>query len=268
MTSPLETAVLQVTTACPLSCDQCYMRHGNTHMLLPTAKEILLRAKTMGANVVQLTGGEPMTYPWLADILRECKDREMLTVVATSGYNFTRLRELKDAGLTAVCVSLNSVDPEVNGRTRQCYNLAIDAIREAVALEIPCFVNLVLTHDSVRTLCRTADVLETMGASGLILLKRFPNSQGEGGEILTSEEMSHVRDCVCQRRDFVQVERCCRAYWARYYGLTGPCTEGGRRSMFWNADGTVSPCSQKTEFAYPTVEAMQSDAERWSGECI
>ena len=268
MISPLETAVIQVTTACPLSCAQCYMEHTGIHMQLSTAREILLRAKTLGASAVQLTGGEPMIYPWIADVVRECRQQDMLTVIATSGYRYDRLRELKAAGLSAVCVSLNSIDPEVNSHTRQMYNLAIEAIQEAVALEIPCLVNLVLTHDSVRTLVQTADALEAMGVSGLILLKRFPNSRGEGGQVLTPEEMSAVRDCVCHMRDFVQVERCCTAYWARYYGLTGPCTEGGRRSIFWNADGTVSPCSQKTAYVYPTVEAMQSDQERWFGECI
>ena len=267
MISALQTAVLQVTTACHLSCAQCYMKHTGIHMSLPTARDILLRAKELGAEVVQLTGGEPMTYPWLADVVLACKHLELLSVVATSGIDHHRLRELMDAGLTAVCVSLNSIDPVVNGNTRQLYDQAVAAIREAVGLELPCFVNLVLTHDSVKTLRQTANALEDMGVSGLILLKRFPNSEGEGGDELTREEMSAVRDCVCQKRDFIQVERCCGAYWARYYGLTGPCTEGGRRSAFWNADGTVSPCSQKTGYAYATVEAMQADVERWSGNC-
>lgn len=259
---------MQVTTACPLSCAQCYMDHTGLHMPLPTAREILRQAKALGAGLVQLTGGEPMIYPWLGDVIRECGRLDMLTVVATSGCSHRRLRELQDAGLTAVCVSLNSIDPQVNRRTRQSGDLATEAIREAVALGLPCFVNLVLTHESVQTLPQTAEALETMGVSGLILLKRFPNSRGEGGDPLTDEDLSRVRDCACRKRDFIQVERCCRAYWSRYYGLTGPCTEGGRRSIFWNVDGTVSPCSQKCKYVYPTVEAMQSDKDRWSGECI
>lgn len=268
MIPALETAVLQVTTACPLSCAQCYMNHTGIQMPLSTAQDILRRAKEMGAGVVQLTGGEPMTLPWLADVVLECSRLELLSVVATSGYNHDQLSALKAAGLTAVCVSLNSIDPDVNQRTRERSSLAIKAIREAVALGIPCFVNLVLTKDSVQTLPQTADALEEMGVSALILLKRFPNHRGEGGEALSREEMSRVRDCVCRKRDFIQVERCCTDYWTRYYGLTGPCAEGGRRSIFWNADGTVSPCSQKTRYAYPTVEAMRADADRWSGECI
>ena len=55
MISALQTAVLQVTTACPLSCAQCYMKHTGIHMSLPTARDILLRAKELGAEVVQLT---------------------------------------------------------------------------------------------------------------------------------------------------------------------------------------------------------------------
>ena len=263
----LQTAVLQVTTACPLSCAQCYMNHTGAHMQLAAAQEILLQAKALGAELVQLTGGEPMVYPQLTDVVKSCTQRELLTVIATSGYNYERLQELKDAGLTAICVSLNSIDPEVNSHTRQLYSLAIEAIQEAIRLELPCFVNLVLTHDSVQTLHQTAEALKNMGVSGLVLLQRFPNFKGEGGDALTREEMTCVRDCVCQMREFIQVERCCKEYWIRYYGLTGPCAEGGQRSIFWNVDGTVSPCSQKTEYAYPTVEAMQADSDRWSGEC-
>lgn len=267
MIPKLQTAVLQVTTACPLSCAQCYMDHTGAHMQLAAAQEILLQAKAMGAELVQLTGGEPMVYPQLTDVVQYCTQRELMTVIATSGYGHERLQDLKDAGLSAVCVSLNSIDPEVNGHTRQRYSLAIEAIREAVRLEIPCFVNLVLTGESVQTLPQTAEALENMGVSGLILLQRFPNYKGEGGHALTREEMTRVRDCVCQKRDFIQVERCCKDYWARYYGLTGPCAEGGKRSLFWNVDGTVSPCSQKSGYAYPTVEALQADSDRWSGEC-
>lgn len=236
-------------------------------MPLSTAQKILCQAKGLGAEVVQLTGGEPMIYPWLTDVVRECIRLDMLPVIATSGCNHDHLWELKSAGLTAVCVSLNSIDPEVNGHTRQSYSMAMAAIREAVALELPCFVNLVLTHDSVQTLQKTADALEGMGVLGLILLKRFPNNRGEGGEALTREDLSCVRDCVCKKRDFIQVERCCSAYWVRYYGLKGPCAEGGRRSAFWNVDGTVSPCSQKSQYAYETVEVMQADTDHWSGEC-
>ena len=267
MSPALETAVLQVTTACPLSCPQCYMRHTGVHMSLPTAQTVLRRAKALGAGTVQLTGGEPLVWPWLTETVASCTALELMSVVATSGYSHHRLKELKAAGLTAVCVSLNSIDPAVNSRTRDCQDLALGAIREAVALELPCFVNLVLTSDSVGTLSRTAEALEAMGVESLILLKRFPSSSGGGGEALTREEMSLVRDCVCQKREFIQVERCCTGYWSRYHGRTGPCTEGGNRSAFWNADGTVSPCSQKTHYTYATVEAMRADAERWFGEC-
>ena len=268
MSPQLQTAVLQVTTTCPLSCPQCYMQHTGAHMPLPVARDILHRAKALGAGTVQLTGGEPMAYPWLAEVVQTCKALDLLSVVATSGYGYHRLKTLKAAGLTAVCVSLNSIDPAVNDRTRTGHDLALKAIREAVALELPCFVNLVLTGDSVQTLPQTAEALEAMGVLGLLLLKRFPSSSGDGGEALTREEMARVRDCVCQKRDFIQVERCCTGYWARYYGIKGTCTEGGRRSAFWNVDGSVSPCSQKTQYTYATVEAMQSDAGRWSGECI
>lgn len=57
MIPKLQTAVLQVTTACPLSCAQCYMDHTGVHMQLAAAQEILLQVKVLGAELVQLTGG-------------------------------------------------------------------------------------------------------------------------------------------------------------------------------------------------------------------
>src|SRR5688500_1728825 len=68
-----------------------------------------------------LTGGDPMRRPDLADLVRYAAAKDMVVALTPSGTaaaTRARLRELKDAGLSRIAVSLDGPDPATHDTFR------------------------------------------------------------------------------------------------------------------------------------------------------
>lgn len=112
---------LSVTDACNYRCNYCLPDgyHSSTANLPLTLKEIgtLVAAfAQMGTRKVRLTGGEPSLRRDLSEIIRIAKGTPGIREVAvtTNGYSLRRyLPTWIDAGLDAVNLSIDSLDPAV-----------------------------------------------------------------------------------------------------------------------------------------------------------
>lgn len=122
---------LELTTACPLHCPQCYV-HLNTgrEMPLDTALYWLREAAAAGIKDINLSGGETMCYPHLTELIRECSELGLESNIALSGIYVTeeKLHEFMDAGVTRIFVSINGSTREINEKTRDGYELAINTL--------------------------------------------------------------------------------------------------------------------------------------------
>lgn len=266
----MDTAVLQITNKCPFDCPQCYMLKGNQNMDFAIAVEAIRKAKSLGAKAIQFTGGEPMCYPYLNEIVSFCAQQELYSIVATSGYGCSlyRYKHLADSGLTAVCISLNSLLEKTNEQTRDGYAFAMSAIDCAIKSGLLCFVNLVLTKETVASLRKTVELLKEKGVVGVELLKRLPNYLGEIPKGLTSNQLSIVNDVQQSNKDFVRVEKCCFEYWKKYGDKKEiSCADAGRKCVFWNVDGFVSPCSKQMNCKFSSVEEMLQNKDKWGDLC-
>ena len=79
------TLVIQVTNACPFRCPQCYAARGCTHIPVAYAEKQIDRLLRNRMGLVQLTGGEPLLYEGLFELIPFCARRGIYTAVATSG---------------------------------------------------------------------------------------------------------------------------------------------------------------------------------------
>lgn len=267
----MDTVVLQITNKCPFNCPQCYMQKGNQNMDFSVAVEAIKKAKSLGGKAVQLTGGEPMCYPYINELVAVCKEQGLYSMMATSGYanSIYAYKRLAESGLTAICVSLNSSKKSVNQQTREGYDCATNAIEIAVEVGLLCFVNVVLTEETVATLEQTVYEMKSKGVVGVELLKRLPNYKGENPKQLTKEELSIINKVVKDNGDFVRVENCCFEYWKEYCGdkkIT--CEDAGSKSFFWNVDGYVSPCSKNTQYKFATIEELLENKDKWGKLCF
>jgi cyclic pyranopterin phosphate synthase len=130
---------VSVTQRCNLQCVYCHAegeRSPESEIPLEDIRDILRVAATLGIRSVKFTGGEPLVREDILEIVRavpEGLESSMTTnAILLEGY----ARDIKEAGLSRINVSLDSLDPacyrEITGHDRLPDVLAgIDAALEA-----------------------------------------------------------------------------------------------------------------------------------------
>ncbi len=103
---------LEPTSMCNLACDGCYREnHGGSHKDLETiARELDLFARLRRCDGVSIAGGEPLTHPQIADIVRMVRARGWKAIINTNGALLTPdlLAGLKRAGVSGFTFHVDS----------------------------------------------------------------------------------------------------------------------------------------------------------------
>jgi cyclic pyranopterin phosphate synthase len=152
---------LSVTEVCNFRCTYClpdgFKKTGPLDFLSAAEAERLVAAfAELGLNKVRLTGGEPSARKDLTAIIARVAAVPGVEKVAmtTNGWNLARqAREWRDAGLTHLNVSIDSLDPDLFARLTGHERLdeILEGVDKALALGFQAVkVNAVL-------MCDTAD---------------------------------------------------------------------------------------------------------------
>lgn len=106
---------LHPTRRCNLRCLHCYSQSGpevTATTPLPMLRGLIEDAVDLGYGVVGVSGGEPLLYPDLAELLLAAKDLGCRTTVTTNGMLLTDRRLAELAGLVDVlAISLDGTPP-------------------------------------------------------------------------------------------------------------------------------------------------------------
>lgn len=116
-----------LTKRCNLECAHCYIAAGPTESSageLATDEVLRIAGEILTLNsspMFILSGGEPLLRDDLATIASFASRRGATVVVGTNGTLLThaKIRELRDAGVTGVAVSIESLDPTYHDRFRR-----------------------------------------------------------------------------------------------------------------------------------------------------
>ena len=151
---------LSVTDRCNFRCVYCRTGNGGETMgeLPIEAYSHMLRLfVSLGVEKIRFTGGEPLLRRGLVDLIRETarlrpaydEGNELDLALTTNGHLLAPMaRDLKDAGLTRVTVSMDACDPETFARITRVPNSfqrVRDGIRAAQDVGLgPVKVNAVL----------------------------------------------------------------------------------------------------------------------------
>ncbi|MBN1362274.1 MAG: radical SAM protein [Sedimentisphaerales bacterium] len=131
--APLST-YLQVTQRCNLSCAHCSAKFAALSGELNTSDwtAIIGALQDLGTAYLGFTGGEPLLRQDLEKLIAAADDRSV-TILFTNGFELSseRARALKDTGLFALSVSLDSSSQQKHNETRshpEAFRRALDAI--------------------------------------------------------------------------------------------------------------------------------------------
>ncbi len=180
-----------LTNRCDLTCWYCffYAKEGEP-IYEPTLDQIkfmlqrMRDEKPVGANAVQLTGGEPTLREDLADIIKAAREIGYEHVqLNTNGINLSRSVELakkiREAGSHVLYMSFDGMSPSTNPKNYWEAQSALDSCRQAnlgVVL-VPTVIGNVNDHemgDIIRFGMGNIDVVRSVNFQPVSLVGRMP----------------------------------------------------------------------------------------------
>ncbi len=198
--------VWNFTNACNLRCKHCY-QHAST----PLPNELSLYEKLRvveeldraGVASLALSGGEPTIHPDYLTIVKAAASRGMYVAIATNGWRFADMDELKkavDAGLRYVEVSIDSANPRKHDEFRGVegsWSRAVKALENAVKLGLSHAMAVTLTKLNVDEIDDILDLAESIGVKRVVFFNFIP--VGRGREIVDLDLDPATREEVLRK---------------------------------------------------------------------
>ncbi len=178
---------IEVTNKCNLSCVHCSNNgspSNNKSISLQKCFDIIDEAYRMGVKKVAFSGGDPLIWPYINELINFSKDKEMISTIFTSGYVENakeRLLKLLDAGLAKTIFSLYSSEKSQHERItrkRGSYNITIEAIRYACEIGLDTELHFVAMSYNYNQLDRIVKLAQTLGVHTVSVLRFAPQGRG------------------------------------------------------------------------------------------
>ena len=143
--------VLKPTLNCIANCKHCNPRSKkfstNKRISLLEYDKLLKKLKIMGTEQICISGGEPLIYKDIVKLVRLITKNGLKASLNTNGWflNFNMFKELMNAGLLCINLSIDSPKSEEHDKLRALDGLferAISQIKECKESDIPFKLNL------------------------------------------------------------------------------------------------------------------------------
>ncbi len=191
---------ISITEECPNRCIHCALPDsGHNYRLEPdVAKDVIRQVLGLGATLVTFDGGEPSLYRELPELVSSVGEGAISNMF-TSGAGFTPdlARSLKEAGLYAVNVSIDSPVPEEHDAMRGRFGAfrdAMKAIGNALAAGLLVDIYVVIRKGNMKHLSAFHKLARRSGAHELTFFEVVPTGRyaGKTGIILSDVDYAEL----------------------------------------------------------------------------
>ena len=239
----LKTIEIFPTLDCNLKCTMCsmekYKKSKRPELTLEDYARISREGAKLGAIAVNVLGGEPFLKKDLKEIVRTFKADKYFVLIVSNSLLVTleKLRELKKAGLDAICFSLDDLDPEVNDEVRGLkghHSQVFEAVE--LAQEVGLIVSLAPVFFPGKV-TKGLEVVKYCQEHGLGASGTQVGAVGawEEGQLLSPDEHDSVREMLKNYPRFT-------LDWALSYYLKA-CCPAGKEKIAITTFGDVVGCS-------------------------
>jgi len=196
--------IWEVTRACALACRHCRAsavpNRDPRELTTAEAEDLLRQVADFGRPppLFVFTGGDPFERPDLCHLVRYGTRLGLPVAVSpsvTPTLTESRLRAVRDAGATAVSLSLDGSTAEIHDRFRGVagvYESTLRAWQAARSLGLKVQVNTTVTGHNVADLADVAALVHTYGAMLWSLFLLVPTGRGRLLPPLTAAEVEDV----------------------------------------------------------------------------
>lgn len=255
---------------CNLNCKGCYACSYKKDDIMSKGKmnDIIDQARQLGTYVLCITGGEPLMYPYLMEILEE--NRDMYFLIYTNGMLIDEkfCRKIAKLGNAAILLSIEGRKEETDYRRgKGCYEKVMNAAFVLKKKRIIFGYTLTVSRQNADVI---ADedffryLVET-GASIIWLSTYLPvGSKSDLSMIPLPEQRVKLQYIISRLRRKLPVLIIDFENDSRY---VGGCTGAGRRFLHINNNGNIEVCNfthfyQDNIYEKSLIEALDSDLFR------
>lgn len=259
------------TFRCNLQCRGCNVPLGakaHPESGVESWRQVLGEARQHGIRHVAISGGEPLLYPGIFELIREAKALDLTTVLTTNATLLTeeRFDELVRAGLSQLTVSLDGLR-EIHDAFRDAPGVfekvdralsRIKAIRVSNPDLLPVYLNTVIARPTYTGIPALIDYARQIGVQGVafqpLLTPQVRNKERNRDLFFTTEDCARLKDLLEQLTErhgrFIRNSGFFLKGTLRY--LEEPrdtallCIPGIRLNLF--PDGSTSICSMLPKF--------------------
>ena len=246
----LESIGIILTERCDYNCIYCFGSYGRAstqakELTLDKAISIIREARSLSAEHIILSGGDPFEYRGILDILdvvrlegfRSCE-------ISSKGIRLTKefIKDLKKTGLKRIQISIDSLNADSNdylSGTARSLEYAFRAIFWSRWYGIDVSARSTVTRMNYKEIGAFIDSLCHMGIKQIRLVSVIPVGKALAEMALSSKEANYVSGLVEAARSEhkeAQIE-----FFSPKAGSPLYCS-GGKTSLFVYPDGDVSIC--------------------------
>jgi pyrroloquinoline quinone biosynthesis protein E len=277
----LKYLTIKPTELCPARCSYCESRRA----LLKTDrkdalheedwKRVITQSRQLGATYIDVSGGEPLMYRGLGDIVIHAKKLGMYVSLNSTGTSFSsRKDELEASCLDKICISLISLDRETNNSARgseRIYDNTMQAISLIKQTKIALSLHFILCKKNFRHVPEIIRFSFDCGAASLALA--YPeNDHITRNLLLTDDEINdYLVNIAPEASDVYDTLKITNQDLPKMFlgnGIDATYSEG----LYWRkSNDAISACDKPNNFIliYPNGDAYPCNgAEYMHGPII
>lgn len=270
---------IELTTFCPLRCPQCYKLFQNVkdvELNPETVKHYIEELNTIGTKKILLSGGEPLSYDGLTGLIRFIRYKNMEVYISTGGVGLDDgyAKRLKEADVSAVYISLNGSNEEINRLSRDGYKAAVEAGNICRENDIALRINWVARGDNCADFKNIISLAESLGVEQIDILMNKHDASNDLCSAVTKEQLVSLADFIRNYKGNVNIGiESCYFELKNATGIkqTSRLLRGcsaGKYSMTINAYGRVSPCTHADYSIFEELSKYDSLKDYWENSDI
>jgi radical SAM protein with 4Fe4S-binding SPASM domain len=177
-----------ITRGCNLRCLHCHVSAREPmpdELSLHEAMRVVDEMATLGTEALIISGGEPLTRKDFAlSLAQYCNDVGIIPAMLSNGLLLTPdvALELKDAGVKAVGIPIDSVVPEQHDKLRNMqgtFQKAVASIKACIELDLEVVVTTMALKDTVDEMPKRIEFMASLGVDQVAVYDLIPVGRGK-----------------------------------------------------------------------------------------
>lgn len=263
---------VEVTRACNLRCLHCLNNSGTkleNQLSYEELKNLILKYSENGIQEIRFTGGEPLVYKNIYDLIKLATDNGIYTSIGTNGTLITKdiANKLKKAGLKYAIVSIDgTIEKHDEIRGKGNYEKSINGIENLEEVGIKTRVNSVIMKTNMEDIIKLAKQFNK--ERRYLMIRRFIESgRGENlvDNVLSKSDYEFVKNSL---KEELLNDNYINGHYLRVktekisdriklpFDISDGC-KAGKRAIIITPEGNVHFCGFLAAQGFPPIDNVR-----------